>query len=113
MIDPKPTPRVKDPGLMRIMHADPTKECCLTSQTWDLELHHILPRSQRGDDMRGNLIWLTAAKHRLVTANDRATLEALGEYIYSERPDIVGYLTWKMGESQGRAWLRRRLYIDV
>jgi hypothetical protein len=97
---------------MRLMHADVRKECCLTGETERLELHHILPRSQRGDDIRQNLVWLTAEKHRLVTANDEETLRALGEHIRTVRFDTQAYLTMKLGGfEQAAAWLRRRLYI--
>jgi hypothetical protein len=113
MMDAKPTPRTKDPDLMRILHADPTKECALTEEIRDLEIHHVLPRSQRGDDVRENLVWLTAERHRAVTRNDADALRALGQHIRIFRPDTIAYIKRKLGEQQGAEWLRRRLYIEV
>jgi 5-methylcytosine-specific restriction endonuclease McrA len=96
---------------MRLLHSERTKECAITAATVSLELHHVLPRSQGGDDMRANLVFLRNDKHALVTANDPATLKALGEHIREHRPDTVEYLRWKLGE-RATDWMRRRLLLE-
>lgn len=110
--DPKPMPRIRDPELMRILHADPHKQCALTGETWGIELHHVLPRSQRGDDVRDNLVALTYRQHALITRNDPEACAALGAHIEAERPDVIAYLYRKLGTG-ALAWMQRRLYIGV
>lgn len=96
---------------MRILHAERTKECAITGETEGLELHHILPRAQGGDDVRANLVWLTAAFHRRISANDPVAMRLLGEHICDFRPDTVEYLHRKLAE-RCRGWMARRLYIE-
>jgi len=109
--DPKPARRVRDSDLMRLMHAGRTQECAITGRTDNLELHHILPRSQRGDDVRANLVWLHRDVHRRVTVNDPVATRVLGEHVLAERLDTVAYLTMKLGPDRVQDWMRRRLLI--
>lgn len=96
---------------MRLLHSEHTKECALTGLTYGLELHHVLPRSQGGDDIRANLVFLRADVHARVTANDPTVLRLLGEHIRDERPDTIEYLRWKLGEGADD-WMRRRLLME-
>jgi 5-methylcytosine-specific restriction endonuclease McrA len=101
---------------MRIMHADRAKECAVSGRVDRLELHHILPRSQGGDDVRANLVWLVADIHHRVTANDPVAMRLLGEHIKWDRPDTVAYLRAKLNTlgrpSAAQEWMGRRLYIE-
>lgn len=108
--DPRPARRVRDSEILRLLHSDRNKECAVTGWTDNLELHHVLPRSKGGDDVRANLVFLRRDIHRRVTANDKVALTLLGEYIVSERPDTIEYLRWKLGE-RAADWMRRRLHI--
>ena len=110
--DPKPAPRIRDKDLMRLMHSERTKECAVTGGTEQLELHHVLPRSQGGDDVRANLVFLHVRVHQAVTVNDPVALKLLGEHIWEERPDTVAYLVYKLGKEQAVDWMRRRLLIE-
>jgi 5-methylcytosine-specific restriction endonuclease McrA len=109
--DPKPQRRIRDTDLMRLMHREPTRECLVTGATTDLELHHVLPRSSSGDDVRANLVFLHRDFHRSVTLNDETALRLLGERIWEERFDTVAYLVYKLGKDQAVEWMRRRLLI--
>lgn len=115
--DPKPEARIRDSDLMRILHADRAKECAITGEMFRLELHHILPRSQGGDDVRANLIWLTADRHRRISANDPVMMRLLGDYIVAHRPDTIAYLRAKLNTlgrpSAAEEWMSRRLYINA
>lgn len=111
--DPKPEPRIRDSDILRIMHADRTKQCAITEDVDGLELHHILPRSQGGDDVRANLVFLRADIHRRITANDPVAMRLLGEHIRTERLDTMAYLTFKLGAGPAQDWMRRRLHIEV
>jgi 5-methylcytosine-specific restriction endonuclease McrA len=110
--DPRRQPRIRDPDLLRLLHAAPWKECCLCGTPERLELHHVYPRGQGGDDKRGNLVWLCKPEHQRVTVNDTAVIRLLGEHIVAERPDIIEYLRWKLGDGAGE-WMRRRLLAAV
>jgi 5-methylcytosine-specific restriction endonuclease McrA len=110
--DPKPQARIKDPDLMRLMHAEPTRECAVTGSTLHIELHHVLPRAQGGDDVRENLVFLHRIFHQAVTVNDPVALKLLGEYIWAERADTIAYLVFKMGKDRAVDWMRRRLMIE-
>lgn len=114
--DPRPEARIRDSDLMRILHAERDKECALSGETFGLELHHILPRSQGGDDVRANLVWLTADRHRRISANDPVAMRLLGEHIVEHRPDTIAYLRAKLNTpgrpSAAGEWMARRLYIE-
>lgn len=85
----------------------------LSGEVERLELHHVLPRSQRGDDVRANLVWLTVDRHRRITANDPEAREALGHYIVSEKPEFFYYLAEKLrSKVKAREWMRRRLLVE-
>lgn len=109
--DPKPDRRIRDSSLFRLMHSDPRKQCALSGYTDNLEIHHVLPRSQGGDDVRANLVWLRRDMHRRITANDPVVVNLLGEHIASERLDTVAYLVMKLGPGRAEDWMRRRLLI--
>jgi 5-methylcytosine-specific restriction endonuclease McrA len=109
--DPRPARRIRDSGLMRLMHSERTKECAITGATQGLEIHHILPRGQSGDDVRPNLVFLRRDIHRRITANDPVAMRLLGEYILRERQDFMSYLTFKLRPVQAEEWMRRRLLI--
>ena len=109
--DPKPAARVRDSQIMRLLHTDRSKECALTGAVTGLELDHILPRSQGGDDVRANLVFLHRDVHRRKTANDPVMLKALGEHIRDHRPDTIEYLNWKLGD-RAPDWMRRRLLLE-
>lgn len=109
--DFKTAPRIRDVDLMRLMHADRTKECALTGDTRELEIHHVLPRSQGGDDVRANLVFLRRDQHRKITRNDPTAMRLLGQHIRLQRLDTVAYLTFKLGPGAAEDWMRRRLLI--
>lgn len=110
--DPRPAARIRDPDLMRLLHSERTKQCAITEEVERLELHHILPRSSGGDDVRANLAFLRADIHRRVTANDPVALRLLGEHVVTQRPDTIAYLKRKLGDRYAD-WMRRRLHVTV
>jgi hypothetical protein len=62
--DPKPAPRIKDPGLLRRAHrAYALAGCAACGQRgWAVELHHIQYRSAGGGDVWENLIGLCGTR---------------------------------------------------
>lgn len=112
MPDWKPRKRIKDPKVMRDMHAAGV-QCVLCAKRGSL--HHVLPRSRGGDDVYENLIGLcgsgTTGHHGLVEAYDLDTRNDIGSWLLSERPDIIDYVKRRLGDEEGAAWLERKYLL--
>ncbi len=81
--------------------------------------HHVLKRGAPhfGDDLDANIVSLcgsgTTGCHGLVENENRAARKSLGEHLSADRPDTVFYVLEKLGDTPGRDWLKRRLYLTV
>lgn len=103
--DPKPTKRVKDKKAGKTVHA---AGCfCVLNCGAPAEAHHVLFRSQGGDDDPANMCCLCDDHHHKIHAEDAATKVLLGEHILAERPDTAAYLAAKAGAD----WIERRLLM--
>ena len=116
--DPKPARRTSDPKLLRSLHlhADRCRACGCRKQ---LTLHHLVPRGQRGDDVKANLIFLcgsgTSGCHGALTAHRNASWPSQlagkpWQVVASRirrtlRLSEVDYVLAK----KGQAWLERTL----
>lgn len=113
--DPRPEKRIKDPMVMRSLHA--RKGICVLCGSGDCSLHHIYPKGQGGDDVTSNLIFLcgsgTTGHHGLIENGDVTTRAELGEYLVAERPDFIFYLQGKLREEPAREWLRQKLFLTI
>ena len=108
--DPRPSKRVKNPKAMKAVHE---KGCFCVLNCGDKgEAHHVLFKSQGGDDDPSNLVCLCQRHHQLVHAEDTPTLVLLGEHLLLERPDTISYIKGKLGDAEGAAWLARRLHVQ-
>jgi hypothetical protein len=106
--DPKPAKRFKASKAEWVeIHAtkgvEPCRLCGHTA-VGNLTLHHVVPRSQSGDDVVNNLVSLcghgTRGCHGLVEARDPWARSLLGQRLTdTERAYVVG--------KQGAAWLER------
>ena len=114
--DPRPSKRVKNPKAMKDKHKQ-GGVCALNCGGTPVSLHHVLPRSQGGDDIEANLVFLcgsgTTGCHGKIEANDTPTLVLLGEHLLFERQDILSYIKGKLGEEAGTAWLARKLLLVI
>jgi hypothetical protein len=112
--DPKPPARIRDPELMKQLHLEWT-ECFLCFRaTGRLSLHHIHKHPR--DDLRENLVMLCGdgvrGCHGQVELRDPSSCALLGLYLVKERPDVVRYLSERLGGTeQASAWLERYLYV--
>lgn len=97
--DWRPDRRIIDPDLMRILKLR-WDECCLCEVAADLHIHHIVYRSQSGDDVEANCCCLCVRCHMRVHSRDPEKWAELAAYIVAERPDVIEYLSRKVG---GRA----------
>ena len=68
------------------------------------ELHHILSRAQRGDDVVINIAPLCSEDHRRITDNEPAALAALRSNL---NPANLSYLQDRLGD-RWEAWLDRK-----
>lgn len=94
--DPKRTPRIKDPVLLRLLKYT-SDECEISGFTEGLHLHHCIFKSQGGDDVRENIICLNEGLHTDYHHGDPATRFAVADHIASKRPDIAQYIAGKLG----------------
>lgn len=109
--NPRPTRRIVDREAGRAK-AGAGAECRLCGVRAHLERHHLVPRSQRGDDVDENIVPLCGPHHagglsmlvgchRLVTENDPDALALLRGRLF---PEEEAYVAHKMGWG----WLERR-----
>lgn len=74
--------------------------------------HHILKRSQGGDDSLSNLVALcgsgTTGCHGKIENNDHDSLQTLGYYLLGRRPDVIRYLDCKRPKEGGASYIMRR-----
>ena len=62
--DPRPPKRIKDPDLLRRYRLENLGlPCEVCERRQGTDPHHVVFRSQRGDDVRGNLLWLCRPCH--------------------------------------------------
>ena len=114
MVQPdfKPPKRIKGKELFRELHGK-WRCCALCGSTENLSLHHIIRRSQGGDDVEANLVMLdgsgTTGCHGAVEGRDGPTLHALATYLLNKRPDTLAYLVGKMGPAAASDWFKRQM----
>lgn len=103
--DPKPAKRIRDPRLVANFSARASCCCvCGEGRHAGLHGHHVLLRSRGGDDVTANLVALCAVCHRLLHDGDAETRFALGKHIALARPDVVDYLSSKLGTGRDFMW---------
>lgn len=98
--DPKPAARIVDPdaGLAKLMREGRCRACKAAAGERLLSRHHLVPRSQGGDDVDSNIVPLcghgTFGCHGLVENGDLATRTRLrGELLLDE----LAYCLAKIG----------------
>lgn len=106
--NPRPVRRIVDPDAGRAKTA-PGAECRLCGSRTGLERHHLVPRSQRGDDVDENIVplcgpWAPSC-HRRVTENEPEALALLRGRLW---PEEEAYVARKMGWG----WLESRYPAD-
>lgn len=106
---PKPRKRIRARGVgMSVVRAEQRCRLC-GKMTLALEAHHLVPRSQSGDDVPENFVPLCGpwqpSCHQRVTENDPAALRRLRAAL---RPPELAYIV----ERKGAAWLDRRYPHD-
>ena len=105
--DPKGNARVKDTDLMRLLHIS-ADECEVTGKTGRLHLHHVLYRSQGGDDVRANLWMVDEDLHLAYHHGDPEARRVMAAHV-EKRPDTRFYLREKLGQDAFNIWLGRHL----
>ena len=95
-MDPKPEVRIRDGAVLALAKLT-YRECALCGATSNLHIHHVLFRSQGGDDVPENLCCLCLSCHEAIHARKRYQWFALKTYISFEREDVAAYLARKLG----------------
>lgn len=107
MPDPKPTARIRDP------HAGTVKAqreggCRVCRSKHLVSRHHVVPKSQRGDDVDANLVPLCGDCHGALHRDDQPHFRGAQTIAQTLRiklhDDEVEYVIAKMGA----AWLELR-----
>lgn len=96
MRDEKPAPRIIDKTALAIAKLY-YRECAICGATQGVQIHHVVFRSQSGDDVDANFCGLCFTHHDEIHANKRLAWLALKVYVHSERPDTLVYLEKKLG----------------
>lgn len=106
--------RIRNAELFRAMHLE-GGECVLCGVRGQ-SLHHVLPRSLGGDDVRENLVWLcgdgVAGCHGLIEARHEHACVLLGMHLLEEEPDVLRYLQSKFGDTEANEFVTRR-YLNA
>lgn len=72
------------------------RECAICGDTHGLQVHHIVLRSQGGDDVDANFCALCLTCHDNIHANKHFSWMALKAYVLFERPDTLLYIQAKL-----------------
>lgn len=99
-IDEKPAPRIIDNAALAIAKLY-YRECAICGSTQNVHVHHIVFRSQGGDDVDANFCGLCLLHHDEIHANKALAWLGLKVYVHAERPDTMEYLRHKLGERAG------------
>lgn len=82
----------------------------LSGETGKLALHHVIFRSQRGDDLRENIVCMTGPEHVAYHAGDKEIWMALAALVTTIRLDVAEYIARKLGGPGAFAvWLSRHV----
>lgn len=96
--------RIRDPALLRLLHFV-YDECALCGATHPLHLHHVVFRSQGGDDVRANMVPMCIQCHAgYHTRRGDGYGARLATYISGYRPDTYAYLVHKLGTNGAELW---------
>lgn len=133
--DPKSAARVVDPAALRAARLA-GDECAACGRPPG-SVHHVIPRSEGGDDVPANLVLLCGsgttgchgawhgnpyaiARREVVIVgstmerrNAEWVAQRIGHHIAAARPDTIAYVIEKLGPDPGSSYLLRRYRLDV
>jgi len=75
-----------------------------------LHLHHVILRSQGGDDVEENILCVTGDLHESYHRSSRMARHSIAMHVWSNRPDVWAYLGRKLGASGREEWFRSHTY---
>ena len=97
--DQKRPRRIKDPALMRLLKYE-VDECEVTGGVGLLHLHHVILKSQGGDDLRENILSMTEGLHEGYHRGDPIARGLVAQHIDRNRPDVACYIAEKLGGAE-------------
>lgn len=99
--------RIKDQKLLKLLKIE-YDECEITGVVSGLHLHHVIFKSQQGDDLRSNIICISDELHDRYHAADPVARRLVAEYIRDYRQDVFRYIASKLGgKGPQYEWFRR------
>jgi len=106
--DWKPAARIINTELLALIRLE--HDCCeITGRVGTLHLHHVIYRSHGGDDLRHNILTMASDLHHRYHQSNPNALFAVGTHVRDHRPDILQYITAKMGDGYASMWLARHI----
>jgi 5-methylcytosine-specific restriction endonuclease McrA len=108
-VDAKPAKRIRDRTLVANFAAR-ASSCAVCGQGRSgavLDPHHVYPKGRGGDDVTANLVALCRTCHDDVELYRGDARQKLGLHLMEKRPDVLWYLTGKLGSGQSREFMRR------
>lgn len=107
-VDFKDPPRVRDPEVLKRFHE--AGHLCLVCLWHRVDAHHLLLRSQSGDDVLANLIPLCSSCHEALHLGIVLPRDTIGRYILSERgTEALSYLRSKRSDG----WIEKRFGVEL
>jgi hypothetical protein len=84
-------------------------ECEITGLTaaqsgLGLHLHHVVLRSQGGDDVRENVLCITGDIHNAYHRGAKTARDSVARHVFKNRPDTWSYLAEKLGDGGRIEW---------
>lgn len=138
--DPRPAARTVDPHALAVARL--AEDECGACGRPPGSPHHVIPRSEGGDDVAANLLmlcgsgttgchgawhgnpymasdgrWVALTLPEQPWRNERRdavwVAQRIGHHIASRRRDIIAYVVGKLGDEPGRLYLLRRYHLEV
>ena len=121
--DPRPLPRIVDPALMSELTDAGQEIQCMACGTRPTEPHHVRLKSQGGDDVEANIVFLCRRCHRAYHGNpyindvgmmvDAGTVRfKLARWLETENGQATrAYLVGKIGRGAADRYLHKEFGI--
>lgn len=124
-VDWKPEKRLRDPEVFKRFHRQ-NHVCVSCHYNRSVQAHHLLPRSQSGDDIAANLTALCLLCHSALHGNPQhghpelgyltpeIVRERIGAWLMSDAGlEARFYLIGKLGLEGSKAWAERMFGVSL
>ena len=95
--------RIKDTALLSALKLY-YDECEITGETSRLHLHHVILKSQGGDDLRENILCVAGWLHDDYHQARKEARYMIARHVATLRPDVALYVSEKLGSEDAYEW---------